>query len=436
MSTLLVACALALAASVGAAAPELIVDIDFNDEVYMREEPITEAEVEQLIRDLHANGVQTLLVRMGYLGYLPYRTELSYPMGFDEEHARSVPTNRATVGADLDQWIAVRKAANERYARVIEAFNPPEVFIRVGHQLGMKVIMWLDIFDDGYPGYRSKFLVEHPYCQWTAKDGKTRFEGLTSYAWPEARAFRVAQAKELLDLGADGIHCSTSAHCRHMPNVHEDDFYGYEEPIVDAYRTKYGADIRQTDEFNRRAWHVLKGEAMNQLYRELAAICHARGKELWVGLQLGEYTQLAADPYFSDNVVARYANNWKALVDEGVADALVVGDYEICTQPDHAYWSKKGIARREGEDLFAWAAREYQGQCRERTRLYLFSEWLPGGRDALEGRLAEWAQRARANGFDGIDVHEAANFEANKAMDLLQRMADQMAGKGPGAPTP
>jgi hypothetical protein len=30
---------------------------------------------------------------------------------------------------------------------------------------------------------------------------------------------------------------------------------------------------------------------------------------------------LAADPYFGDNVVARYRNLWEPLVTEGVADA-------------------------------------------------------------------------------------------------------------------
>ena len=431
MLTLLAICSALLLTCKAMAAPDLIVDIDFNDEVAIREEPITEAEVEQLIRDLHANGTQTLLLRCGYLGYLPYHTDLSYPVGFDEAHARSVPTRRATVGADLEGWIAARKAMNERYARVLEAFNPPEVFVRVGHELGMKVIMWLDIFDDGYPGYRSKFLDEHPYCQWTAKDGKTYFEGLTSYAWPESRAFRVAQARELLDLGADGIHCSTSAHCRHMPNVHEDDFYGYEQPIVDEFRDRYGVDIRATDEFNRRAWHVIKGEAMNQLYRELGDLCHTRGKELWVGLQLGDYTQLSADPYFSDNVVARYANNWKPLVDEGIADVFIVGDYEICTQPNNVYWKKKGIRLREGEDLFAWAAREYQDHCRGRTRLYLFSEWLTNSREALDARMALWADRVLENGFDGIDVHECANFERGR-MDILKRFAERLQGRQPG----
>ena len=430
---ILVAAGLLLMLAAGATAgPELIVDIDFNDEVFTRKEPITEEQTEQLIRDLAANGAETLILRCGYLGYLPYRTELSYPIGFDEEHARKGPNNSATVGGNIDAWIARRLEWNEAYRKVIEEFNPPEVFVRVGHDLGLKVILWIDIYDDGFPGYRSKFLTENPHCQWTAKDG-TLFEGVTSYAWPEARAFRVAQARELLDLGADGIHCSTSCHARHKPNVQQVDFYGYEQPIVDAYQAKYGVDIRLTEEFNERAWHALKGEAVNQLYRELAEECHSRGKELWVGLQLGDYTTLSSDPHFSANAVCRYANNWRALVDEGIADALIVGDYELCSAPTNPYWrGKPDIRLREGEDLFSWAAREYAEYCRGKAKLYLFSEWMPNDRAALDARLAQWAPRVTENGFDGIDLHEACNFELAKGMDLLNRMRSRLDGKDPG----
>jgi len=239
----------------------------------------------------------------------------------------------------------------------------------------------------------------------------------------------VVQARELLELGADGVHCSTSSHCRHLPNTHEADFYGYGQPIVDAFRARYGVDIRTAGDFDKSAWHDLKGEAMVQLYRELAALCHGRGKELWIGLQIGRYTQLPGDPHFSTNVVARYTNHWKTLVDERIADAFILGDYEIMSAPNHAYWTAKpDIQRRGGEDLFAWAAREYQPHCKGKTRLYLFSEWLTD----IEANTRFFADVTRKYGFDGVDVHEAANFEAKPgAMALLKAMAERMQGRPP-----
>jgi len=399
-----------------------VVDIDVNSEVWLREKPMTEADVDDLVGAFHARGCRTLLVRAGCLGLLPYQTRLTYPMGFDADHARSNPS---PLVKDMDAYITQRSAWNKKYAEVIAAFNPPEAFIKAGHKRGMKVIIWLDIFDDGYPGYRSKFLAENPHCQWTAKDGKTFFKGVTSYAWPEARAFRVAQARELLAWGADGIHCSTSSHCRHLPNVHEEDYYGFEQPIVDAYSSRYGVDIRTAESFDKEAWHDIKGEAMVELYRNLAGLCHAENKELWIGLQLGRYTQFCADPHFGDNVVVRFTNHWTTLVDEGIANVFILGDYEAMSAPGQAYWSvKRDIVRKPGEDLYAWAARTYQKRCKGKTKLFLFSEWLPGDINQLENRMRFFADRVRSNGFDGIDVHEAASFERpSTKMDVFGRFA-------------
>ncbi len=411
---------LAAPAHQAVAAPEPVVDIDFNDEVYLRPEPMTEEQVVALVEQLHSHGCRTMLLRMGFLGLLPYRTSLSYPIHFDEADFRARPSFQT------QDYIPIARAWTERYAKVIAAFNPPEVFVREGHKRGMKVIMWLDIFDDGIPGYRSKFLDEHPQCHWTARDGKTYFPGLMSYAWPEARAFRVAQARELLDLGADGIHCSTSAHSRHLPNVHENDFYGFEQPIVDEYQRRYGVDLRTAQQFDHAAWDTIKGEAMNQLYRELARECHARGKELWIGLQLGEYTNLCADPYFGPHVVARYRNLWKALVDEGIADAFNLADYELPSSPEHEYWRAKGIKLAPGQDLFGWAAQEYGAYCRGRTRLFLFVDWLTGDRAAMDTTLQQFADRCLRYGFDGMDIHEAANLEDR--IEILQHCADRLKG--------
>lgn len=411
-----------------AAGPELIVDIDVNDEVWLREQPMTEADVDELVAGFHENGCQTLIVRAGCLGLLPYRTEFTYPMGFDADHARANPTSLVP---DMEKYIVQRTAWGRKYADVIADFNPPEAFITAGHKRGMKVIIWLDLFDDGFPGYRSKFLEANPHLQWTARDGKTYFQGVTSYAWPESRAFRLEQARELLAWGADGIHCSTSSHCRHMPNTHEEDFYGFEQPIVDAYRKKYGVDIRTANDFDKQAWHDLKGQAMVQLYRDLAGLCHGQDKELWIGLQLGRYTQFSADSHFSANVVMRYTNHWKTLVDEGIADAFILGDYEAMSAPGQAYWSaKKDIVRESGEDLYAWAARTYQPHCQGKTKLFLFSEWLPGDIRQLETRMQFFADCTLSNHFDGIDIHEAASFEwpATK-MDVFARFAEKLLAK-------
>jgi hypothetical protein len=62
-----------------------------------------------------------------------------------------------------------------------------------------------------------------------------------------------------------------------------------------------------------------------------------------------------------------------------------------------------------------------QGFCRSEDR---------GGRGgSVEEASAGQVQRAAANKFDGIDMHEAMNFESARGMELLKRMRDQLDGK-------
>lgn len=71
--------------------PELIVDVDVNDEVWLRDHKMTEGDINTLVTQLKRNGCQTLIVRCGCVGFLPYKTDLSYPVGFDAKHARANP---------------------------------------------------------------------------------------------------------------------------------------------------------------------------------------------------------------------------------------------------------------------------------------------------------------------------------------------------------
>ena len=70
--------------------------------------------------------------------------------------------------------------------------------------------------------------------------------------------------------------------------------------------------------------------------------------------------------------------------------------------------------------------------CREHgVRMYLFGEWLPGSHQALDAQLAARARYVLDNGYDGIDLHEACNFE-NGRMIFLQRFAQRLQGLDPG----
>ncbi|MDA3925665.1 MAG: hypothetical protein PF904_13280 [Kiritimatiellae bacterium] len=78
----------------------------------------------ELVAQLKRNGCQTLLVRCGCLGHLPYRTQLSYPVeSFDAADVRANPAPKFI--ADAEIYITQRSPWQKRYAEVIRAFNPP-----------------------------------------------------------------------------------------------------------------------------------------------------------------------------------------------------------------------------------------------------------------------------------------------------------------------
>ena len=52
---------------------------------------MTVADVNELVARLKQSGCQTLLIRCGCIGILPYRTNLSYPPSYDPQHARANP---------------------------------------------------------------------------------------------------------------------------------------------------------------------------------------------------------------------------------------------------------------------------------------------------------------------------------------------------------
>ena len=105
----------------GAAELELAVDVDVNDEVWLREAPMTESDVDSLVAGFHARGCRTLIVRAGCLGLLPYRTQLTYSMGFDADHARANPTPQVP---DMEKYVTQRSAWNFSAPRNFSSTRP------------------------------------------------------------------------------------------------------------------------------------------------------------------------------------------------------------------------------------------------------------------------------------------------------------------------
>jgi hypothetical protein len=131
------------------------------------------------------------------------------------------------------------------------------------------------------------------------------------YAYPEVRDYMVSKFQWLLNnWDFDGIYICTRTH---SPPAEFADQFGYNQPIVDEYRRRYGVDIR-SEEFSKPRWWALQGEGVTELLREMR-------------VALGERRIVLAMPR-SDHIGPPYGNmvlDWRTWAQEGLVDALVLG---------------------------------------------------------------------------------------------------------------
>jgi hypothetical protein len=219
----------------------------------------------------------------------------------------------------------------ERY--LMKELHLNQVVTEEAHKHKMEVYLWAPLFDYGgpadnggckeYPYYgQLRLTLDHP--QWMPVDryGIRHQNGPIELAYPEARKLLIDMYLHYLDRDKlDGITFFT--YCENYGLRFEDEF-GFNQPIVDEYKKRYGVDIR-TQEFDKHLWRYLRGEYVTQFLRELKEALRSRGKKLGVRLNPRE-------PHFTDRwnvpfyflTAGRIYLDWERWVREGVVDELCV----------------------------------------------------------------------------------------------------------------
>jgi hypothetical protein len=125
-------------------------------------------------------------------------------------------------------------------------------------------------FDDYPYNSESRLRIEHP--EWVPVDrrGILKQGGSIDFCYPEARrAMCDIHMKIIKQHGYDGAMFFTYAENH---SVRFQDEFGYNQPVVDEFKRRYGIDLR-TQNFTRSAsrldWVRLRGEYFTQFYREL-----------------------------------------------------------------------------------------------------------------------------------------------------------------------
>ena len=226
-------------------------------------------------------------------------------------------------GDFFDNW--------ERF--LIKKVGVNRLLVEEAHRHRMEVYMWAPLFDFGgpadsggckeYPYFgQFKMTIEHPEWMPVDRYGVRRQNGPIELSYPEARK---ALIKMYVDyLVKDHYDGMTFFTYNENYGMRFEDEFGYNQPIVDEYRRRYGVDIR-TQEFDKNLWRYLRGEYVTQFLRELRAALKPYGKKLGICLNPREpnYPQPWNVSHYTITA-GRIYMDWERWVRESLVDEVHV----------------------------------------------------------------------------------------------------------------
>jgi len=178
----------------------------------------------------------------------------------------------------------------ERY--LIKEVGVNRALVDEAHKHDMEVYIWAPLFDyGGLPDYggtkewpyfsQIRLTLEHPEWMPIDRYGFRRQNGPIELSYPEARKALIDMYLEYLKAGNyDGITFFTYAE---NYGIRFEDEFGFNQPIVDEYKRRYGVDIR-SQAFDEPLWRYLRGEYVTQFLREIKTALSPHGKKLGVVL--------------------------------------------------------------------------------------------------------------------------------------------------------
>jgi uncharacterized lipoprotein YddW (UPF0748 family) len=221
--------------------------------------------VRTMLEHCKACGWKRIYWRVFDTGRALYASHLLEPMKYDTS-----PEPNCLTSGDL-----AAQAPPDLVGRAMKldyhGFDTLAAAVKIGHELGLEIHAWLSINEDDHGwGWPSKFTREHPEFRWVRRDGRV-YRSQLSYAFPEVRAYKLALIKEVLAYGVDGIMLDwiRTGDIRDNPqNELGVANYGYEAPLVKAFKSKYGIDPHEVDNGDYR-WVRCRAEPITEFMRSV-----------------------------------------------------------------------------------------------------------------------------------------------------------------------
>lgn len=234
--------------------------------------------------------------------------------------------------------------------------------------------------------FNSTFWWQHPDLRVRGPKGEDRTK--LSYAYPEVREFKLGILREVAATDIDGVNLDF---LRHPP------FFGYDEPLLRAFREKYGEDARTVKPDDPR-WLDLRAEVMTGFVRAVRELLDAagakRGRRLGLSVRVDwrEYRAWGCD-----------LETWikAGWLDYAVIAQHTLGGYEFDLRPFVAMAAGTGCAIYFGEE----AITSGHDLTAKEDKLIAKGELAPPKRDRLSpAQYRTRAARWHTAGADGVHL--------------------------------
>ena len=380
-------------------------NVDYYDLVLQGGRPDTpefydEQRIERLLARAAEEGIDRVLWRLSIVGKVAYHSNVR--TRFD--------------------WADPRRE-NAPMTAVMERFDPLAVATELAHRYGLRIDAWITLIDEYYPNnLESDFVAQHPEYQFVSRDGKSYFRGTLCYAYPEVRAHRLAQLREIIDgYDVDGLFLSLVSHAGEPEPGGVPDSFGYNEPIVGEYQRRYGIDIRE-EPFDFRRLYEIQGEGLTQFLRDARA---ELGTDVPIAMAVMRRPLTLRNVYPRAKMVV----DWQTWAQEGLIDELVPFAGEDLLGPDRT--DRYGLycidpAWVDGAPKYYEAVREAGVELSIWFRIGdWYGIWPQPTVSKLQrtksaAAIAGTVRRLETLGFDDICFHEAWNVEPNNLWPALR----------------
>jgi len=218
-----------------------------------------------------------------------------------------------------------------RVAEALDGCDPFAEAVRAARRHGVPIWAWFNwnefqCIREDWAKWVDPVWYEKPRKYWCSRDGSRFYHGVPDFGDDEVRQRLLGLAEEAMSYGVDGFYLSTRSHswkpCFLTADCLKDlEPFGFNDSVVQAYRKRYGIDIRRQD-YDHEKWLAIKGEQFSTLIHRTGALVHQRDGRFIVGVVPDRYTLMGMEADRPGTNQLQLYKDWEAWAAEGSIDGI------------------------------------------------------------------------------------------------------------------